>query len=219
MKLVLFSIVGFILFSCSTELVDSWKNPEIPSYQPHKVLVIGMTSNVEARHQFETGLKEKLEMRASQAVSSQDFFSSMLLDETFSEYQMDNLEDTLLAEGFDTVLFTKVIGVEDKIRYKKEYDGDAETYKKFKDEYLMYQDLYYNPEYYEDYRLYHTETEMYCLCPAQARQLIWKGYIDITDPHNVKDIVDEYVKFLVFALEEEQLIGLIQPQIATDIEL
>lgn len=206
MKLALSFILSFFLLGCSTELVNSWKNPEITSYQPNKVLVIGMTSNKDARNQFETDLKSRLEMRGALAVTSQDFFRSMMLDDTFTEFQMDNLEDTLLAEGFDTVLFTKVIGVEDKIRYKKEYDGDEETYKKFKDEYLMYQDLYYNPEYYEDYRLYHTETEMYCICPSKARQLIWKGYIDITDPHNVKDIVDEYVKLLIFALEEEQLL-------------
>src|SRR5690554_7391732 len=43
---------------------------------------------------------------------------------------------------------------------------------------LIHQDVYYNPEYYEDYKLYHTETNMYCICPTKERELIWKGFIE-----------------------------------------
>src|SRR5690554_5039486 len=71
---------------------------------------------------------------------------------------------------------------------------------------LIHQDVYYNPEYYEEYKLYHTETSMYCICPTKERELIWKGYIDITDPQNVQDIINEYVNLVIIALEEEQLL-------------
>lgn len=210
---ILFSASAFlILLSCSTEFVDSWKNPDISTYHPSKVLIIGMTSNVDARQEFENQLKEKLEARGFEAIASMDYFEQSTLTEKIDEEQLEDLETKLLIEGFDTILFTKVIGVDDKIRYKRHYDGFDPTYEKFTEDYLMYQDIYYNPEYYEDYKLYHTETSMYCICPSKERALIWKGYIDIPDPQNVKDIITEYVKLVVFALEEAQLFETLNPE-------
>lgn len=205
MKSLVSAILFLLLFSCSIELVDSWKNPEISTYYPTKILVIGMTSNENARQQFENQLKEEFELRGSEAITSMVFFDLSMMTEKIDEVQMDDLEAKLLDEGFDTILFTKVIGVDDKIRYKKDYDGFDATYKKFKEEYLMYQDIYYNPEYYENFKLYHTETSMYCICPTKERELIWKGFIDISDPRNVEEIINEYVNLVVSVLEEQQL--------------
>ena len=206
MKALVSTILFLSLFGCSIELVDSWKNPEITTYQPTKVFVIGMASNVEARQGFENQLKSAFEWRGAEATTSLDFFDPLVMTDKMSEAQLDTLESKLLSDGFDTVLITKVIGVDQKIRYKQNYDGFDSTYKKFKEEYLMYQDIYYNPDYYEEYKLYHTETSMYCICPTKERELIWKGYIDITDPQNVQDIINEYVNLVIIALEEEQLL-------------
>ena len=206
MKILILSMLFLLLFNCSTELVGSWKNPEIETYQPTKVFVIGMASNVEARQGFENQLKSAFQWRGAEATASLDFFDSSVMTDKMNEAQLDTLEAKLLGDGFDTVLITKVIGVDQKIRYKQNYDGFDSTYKKFKEEYLMYQDIYYNPDYYEEYKLYHTETSMYCICPTKERELIWKGYIDVTDPQNVQDIINEYVNLVIIALEEEQLL-------------
>lgn len=213
----LISTISFLsLFGCSIELVDSWKNPEISIYYPTKVLIIGVTSNANARQGFENQLKETFELRGSEAITSMAFFDPSMMTDKINEAQMDDLETKLLDEGFDTILLTKVIGVDDKIRYKQNYDGFDATYKKFKEEYLMYQDIYYNPDYYENYKLYHTETSMYCICPTKERELIWKGYIDITDPKNVEEIITEYVNLVVFALEEQQLMTPLNPKELSD---
>ena len=207
MKSVLFVSTFLLLFNCSTELVDTWKNPEISSYQPSKVLVIGMTSNMEARYQFENQLKEELNMRSSEATTSLEFFDPSVLNEKMIETEMIALENKLLSEGYDTVLITKVIGVEDKIRYKRNYKGFDQTYKKFGEDYLMHQDIYYNPDYYEDYTVYHTETSMYCICPGKERELIWKGYVDMTEPQNTEKVIEEYVKLIILVVEEDQLLA------------
>ena len=49
---------------------------------------------------------------------------------------------------------------------------------------------------------------MYCICPTKERELIWKGYIDITDPQSIDETLDDYVKLVILALEEQQLINL-----------
>ena len=208
MKRLLVVIFVMFLFSCNTtQLVDTWKNPEITTYAPSKVLVVGLTSNIEARQEFENKLKHELEIRGAEAVSSIDVFKPSFQTEKLTIDDLKELENDLIIDGFDTILFTKVIGVEDKIVYKEKYDDFDETYKKFSEDYLKYQEIFYNNEYYNKYTIYHTETSMYCICPSKVRELIWKGYVDIIDPKSGDDTIKNYVNLVILVLEEEQLIN------------
>jgi len=204
MKRLFLVIIALALVGCfSTELVESWKNPEIETYAPSKILVVGLTSNLEARQKFETKLKDELEMRGAEAVSSLDIFKT----EKMTEIELKELENNLIDNEFDTVLFSKVIGVEDKIVYKNDFDGFDETYRKFSEDYLKYQDVFYNPDYYTEFKVYHAETSMYCICPTEDRELIWKGYIDIIDPESADKTINNYVNLIIAILEEEQLVN------------
>lgn len=204
MKRSILVILVFTLLSCnSTQLVETWKNPDITTYTPSKVLVVGLTANLEARQKFETKLKNELEMRGAEAVSSLDIFKT----EKMTEIELKKLEYHLINNGFDTILFSKVIGVEDKIVYKDDFDGYDETYRKFNEDYIRYQDVFYNPDYYNEYTIYHAETSMYCICPTKDRELIWKGYIDIVDPESTDKTIINYVNLVIAVLEEEQLIN------------
>ena len=204
MKRLFLVIIALALVGCfSTELVESWKNPEIETYAPSKILVVGLTSNLEARQKFETKLKDELEMRGAEAVSSLDIFKT----EKMTEIELKELENNLIENEFDTVLFSKVIGVEDKIVYKNDFDGFDETYRKFSEDYLKYQDVFYNPDYYTEFKVYHAETSMYCICPTEDRELIWKGYIDIIDPESADKTINNYVNLIIAILEEEQLVN------------
>ena len=82
----------------------------------------------------------------------------------------------------------------------------------------MYQDVFYNPEYYKEYTIYHAETSMFCICPTKDRELIWKGYIDITDPTNIEQTVKDYVRLAILVLEEEQLLNPVEVEISLDPE-
>ncbi len=207
MKHLVWLLLSFLISSCSSvELVENWKNPDIDFYEPNKVLVVGMTLNIEARQKFEQHLKNEYDIRGIEAVTSLDFFNSVFGTKKMTEADLKSLENDLINDGFDTILFTKIIGVEDKIAYKANYDGYDETYRRFKEDYLKYQDIYFNPDYYDEYTVYHTETSMYCICPAKERELIWKGYIDITDPQSIVDTVNDYVRLVIIVLEEQQLV-------------
>ena len=198
----------FLTMSCtSLEFNDFWKNPDIATYSPKKVLIVGMTSNKNARQQFEIQLRDAYELRGVQAVTSLQYLKTNFTSEKKTEADLKALEDKLMDDGFDTILLTKVIGVEDKIEYKTNYDGFDETYTRFKEDYLRYQDAYYNPDYYHEFSIYHTETSLFCICPDNPRELIWKGYIDVTDPKSINDTVSDYVRLVVIILDEEQLIN------------
>jgi len=195
----------FFLINCSsTQLAESWKNPEIDSYEPYKVLVIGLTSDETARLQFEKKLKSELELRGYETVMSSD----LLKTDKMNTVELDALETQLIQNDFDTILLTKIVGVEEKTTHPEDYKGDNETYRKFKEEYSMHQDVIYHPDYYNEYQIYKAETSMYCICPTKDRELIWKGFINITDPQSqsIKKTVDDYVRLAIAVLEEERLI-------------
>ena len=204
MKNISFLLVIVLFMNCSTtDLVDNWKNPEIDSYEATKVLVVGMTSNAEARKAFEDQLRNEYIARDIEAVSSYKYFNKAKK----SEDDLLAIENRLLADGFDTILFSKIIGSENKERLSRSYKDIDNTYRRFRDDYFSNQDIYYNPEYYEQYPVYHAEASLYCICATKDRELIWKGFIDITDPTDIKETVDDYVKLMVFILEENDLLN------------
>lgn len=208
MKFIKILVFCLLTIGCSTtELVDNWKNPEIGTYSPNKVLLIGMTSNLEARKQFEEQLYSEYLSKGIESVMSLNYFESSFTSDKVTEAELKLVENKLIKDGFDTILFTKVIGVEDKITYKNNYDDYDSTYRKFSEDYLKYQDAFYNPEYYNEYTVYHTETSMYCICSTKDRELIWKGYIDIMDPQSIGETINNYVRLVIVVLEEQQLIN------------
>ncbi|MGB5418447.1 hypothetical protein [Algibacter sp.] len=208
MKYLQLLLIFILAFSCSNaELIDNWKNPDIDVYSANKVLVVGMTSNSTARRKFEKQFQSEIRSRGIEAVTSMDYFEPSFTLEKKTEEELNQLESRLIADGFDTVFFTKVMGVEDRIVYKENYRRYDNTHKRFREDYLRYQDAFYNPDYYHEYSVYHSEISMYCICPTKDRELIWKGYIDITDPQSIGDTVNDYVNLVMVILEEQQLIN------------
>lgn len=206
MKKALIVVVILLMGCSSTELVDSWKNPEIVIFDASKVLVVGMTSNLKGQEDFETKMKRQFTKRGVEAMRSIDLFDVGFTDSERSEEELDDVEQSLLDKDFDAILFTKILGTEDKQTFRKNMADLDSYYGTFKEDYISHQDIYYDENYYDEYKVYHTETSLYCICVGKERQLIWRGIIDITDPSNIKNTVDDYIKLLVFALEEQDLI-------------
>ncbi|MBJ2172884.1 hypothetical protein JBL43_01460 [Aureibaculum sp. A20] len=205
MKNIISILLGFMLVSCSSaELVNNWKNPDIDSFAPAKILIIGMTSNDEARQKFEEKLKQKYQSRGVEAVTSYELFEESLMSYRRSEDDLVMLEDSLIKDGFDSVLLTKVAGVEDRTAFFNKFDKD--TNYGFKYDYYNNQEIYFNRNYYDEYKVYHVETSLYCICKTEERTLIWKGYIDIIDPNSINETVKDYINLVLFVLEEQNLI-------------
>ena len=206
MKKALIVVVILLMGCSSTELVDSWKNPEIVIFDASKVLVVGMTSNLKGQENFETKMMRQFTKRGVEAMRSIDLFDVGFTDSERSEEELDDVEQSLLDKDFDAILFTKILGSEDKQTFRKNMADLDSYYGTFKEDYISHQDIYYDENYYDEYKVYRAETSLYCICVGKERQLIWRGIIDITDPSNIKNTVDDYVKLLFFAIEEQDLI-------------
>ena len=109
-------------------------------------------------------------------------------------------------KGFDAVLVTAVKGVENKRVSGKEYDDVNYRFNTFNDYYFTYQDIYFQPNYYEEYKVYHVETSLYSITSNNERALVWSGSIDIIDHSKAHDTVIDFVNTIIKSLEKERLI-------------
>lgn len=206
MKKILISFSLALVGCSSAELVENWKNPDIVIFDAYKVLLVGMTQNESARLDFETRLKAEFDERDVESMRSIDLFDVQLTNSKRTEKELDDVERSLLDKDFDAILLTKIIGSETRQSFRKKVAEWSSYNGRFSDDYLQHQDIYYDPEYYETFTIYHAETSLYCICEDKERSLIWRGSIDIMDPKDIEKTVDDYVKLVVVAMEEQDLI-------------
>lgn len=209
MKKIAFIIGILTLVACSsTRFVDSWKNNEILAFNPQKLMVIGMTENLTARKIFEEKLKEQFKNRGINA-----YESSVAMEQSFtaskkSEEEIKMMKDELLRKGFDAVVITAIVGVDDKtIRRSGHYTFGYNWWYRFGPYFYRFQDIYYTPDYYEDYKVFHIETSIYDIKGDEDNSLVWVGTFDIVDPVNITSTVNDYVSRIMGQLEHENIIA------------
>ena len=190
----------------STSLVENWKNPDIELFEAQKVLIVGMTQNEMARDNFERKLQKEFDKRGIATMRSLDVFDVSFTDSRKTEKELDEVEKSLLEKGFDAILFTKITGSEDRESFMKTMTKWDNYQGRFNEDYLRYQEIYYDQGYYDKFTVYHAETTLYCICEGKERAMIWRGSIDITDPVNIEKTVKDYIKLVIRATEEQDLI-------------
>jgi len=202
--LILLSVVFF--WSCSSSrLIDQWESPDTPVYEANKILVIGMSADTELRRTFEDKLASAFEKEKIVAVRSIDFFESSFTDSDRTEEDLNTIESRLIDAGFDSVLISKVTGTESKVTTVQAVRGFVDDFQNFKDYYRTNQDLYRKNST-EYYTVYHTETSVFCICPGEEREMLWRGNIDIVDPYNRERNINDYVRTLLKTLEKNELV-------------
>lgn len=204
-QLLILSTILFIGCS-SAEMVENWKNPDIVLFDASKVLLVGMTHNEDARVDFESRLQNEFTKRGVESMRSIDLFDVTFVDSQKSEKELDEVEEQLLDKDFDAILFTKITGSENIEVFRKKVSNWASQNRTFKEDYLGNQGIYYDDRYYDKYTVYHAETSLYCICVGKERELIWRGIIDVTDPNDIGSSIEDYVKLVVTAMEEQDLI-------------
>lgn len=190
----------------STELVENWKNPEIDVFAAEKVLVLAMTNDVKNRKLFEKRLVDQLRDKGVHTINSEDFFNPAFTSRPRTEEELDDLEREMLAEGFDAILVSKILGAEDKVTLVQTYHNWDKTFNGFEEDYYSNQGLYIEDEENSKYTVYHAESALYCICPTKECELIWKGSIDVTEPDSNRKAIKDYINMLVWALEEQDLL-------------
>jgi len=200
-------ILSLMFMGCSSiSLVENWKNPDIVIFNANKVLIVGMAQNDDTREDFETKLQKEFTSRDVEAWRSIDIFDLSLTDSRKTEKELDDVEQSLLDKDFDAILLTKIIGSENRENFVKSISRWDDHQSRFNDDYLEHQGIYYDDNYYDQYTIYHAETTLYCICEGKERAMIWRGIIEITEPNNIDKAIKDYVKMIIVAMEDQDLV-------------
>ena len=200
-------ILSLMFMGCSSiSLVENWKNPDIVIFNANKVLIVGMAQNDDTREDFESKLQKEFTNRDVEAWRSVDIFDLSLTDSRKTEKELDDVEQSLLDKDFDAILLTKIIGSENRENFVKSISRWDDHQSRFNDDYLEHQGIYYDDNYYDQYTIYHAETTLYCICEGKERAMIWRGIIEITEPNNIDKAIKDYVKMIIVAMEDQDLV-------------
>jgi hypothetical protein len=206
-RIVLFVGVLLLLACSSTRFVDSWKNPAIISFEPKKMLVVGITDNLTARKIFEEKLKNAFILRNIYAVESMDVLDNGFASSKKSDEEIDKMIKQIAQDGFDTVVITSVKGVDERVNYETYYYPTVGyRWSRFGRYYYWYQDIYYTPRYYDYYKVYNVETVIYNINEGDIKSLVWVGTMNLVDPQTINVSVNDYVNSIIKRLEREKLI-------------
>jgi hypothetical protein len=207
MKKIIVLLSIFLSLGCSSvKLIDSWKNPETPIFKPQKLLVVGVTQNLTSRKIFEENLKREFLDRNINAIESSVVFESTFTDSKKSEEEIDKMVSELSEKGFDAVIITAVKGVEERSSYDPGYYTIGYHWRRFGKYYYRFQDIYYNPGYYNEYKVYDVETSIYNLNKDENKSLVWVGAFQIVNPKTITKTVQEYVGAIINQLENRGII-------------
>ena len=205
-KLVILLISLFFVGCASPKLISSWKSPEADTYQVYKVLVVGMTQDMEIRTAFETRLRDALIAKGFEAERSLELFDKEFTASEKTEADLDEVEQRLLEQGFDAILLTKVIGSENRETFKQRMSGIDNLYTQFSNDYLNNQNVYFDKDYYETFKIYTAETSLYCICLDRERALIWRGNINVAEPVKLERTIDSYIKVIEDAMRKDRIL-------------
>lgn len=207
MKLFYGILVIYFLTSCSsTRMIDSWKSSEYTNYQPKKVLIVGITDNLTARKIFEQNLKNKLSGRGIGIVESSVVFDEDFMNSKQTEEQIEKQVNRLVADGYDSVLISTVKGVDSETSYSGNKFLTGYYWHHFGRYYYLYQDVYFEPSYYNNYKVYHIEASLYNIKSNNEKSLVWVASYNIVDPININSTVNDYIRAIVKSLKKESLI-------------
>ncbi|WP_299215325.1 hypothetical protein [uncultured Aquimarina sp.] len=207
MRKSIFIVLVLLLSACSSvHVVDSWKNEEVLFFKPQKLMVLGVTQNLTARKIFEENLKKEFMKRNINAYVSTETFDTSFTDSQKTEAEIDTMVKGLSDEGFDAVIISVVKGVDEKRNYSSGYYTVGYRWTRFGRYYYRFQDIYYDPGYYNEYKVYHVETSIYNINLDDNKSLVWVGALDIVDPQSITTTVNEYVSAIIARLERDRII-------------
>lgn len=199
-------LIIFLTGCSSSKLVKEYKNLETYTFEANKVLIIGMTANIEVRRNFEKNVADALEHKNIIAAKSVDFFEKSFTNRKQTVEELNTLESLLLEAGFDAILLTKVTGQQTRVSIVDFYSNlESEKYKRFNEYYYGNQDSFLSEDQ-EEYVVYITETSLYCICPEKERELLWQGNIEVTKSISNKKNINDFTKTLLKSLKDNDLL-------------
>jgi hypothetical protein len=199
-------LVVLVLFAvatgdASTKLKMSWKNPNYSGQRFAKILVIGMSNNLETRADFEVALAAKITRPGIVGVAGTD----ILLRPTAGALDLGYIKEQIQAFKIDAVIVCRLVKDETKITYIPGQAYFLPYYNTFSGYYGAIYPVVYSPDYLIKDRTVRVETNVYAVKPPDG-ELIWTGTSDTFNPSSAHKVIKTLVNLIIEQLEKETIL-------------
>lgn len=186
-------LAGLILGACaSTRPVMEWRDEGFNGQLNH-ILVIAAMDETTQRHAIEDDYVEAL-----QAVTAVPSYS--LIDADI-ELSRETVEAAIEGQGFDAVLVTRLLGVEEVEEYQPPVHYDHyRSYHRYYQRSLNYS----SPGYYRRYKILTLETNLYS---TATRDLVWSMQSETIDASAPEDVIEAQIGITIDRLKQGGLIA------------
>lgn len=184
-----------VLLSCSSDFDDEWKRIPYESVHFNKLVVVGLSHDLETRKFYEEEAVAELEESGFHAVKGLNIFPQKV---TELDHNQDSISTLIVENDVDAILVIKILHENDD-----EYMM-PEDYSKFKKLYFRRRSFHtYNANYYERPDRYFMIATLYNLKEKHEENeetVIWRASSSILNPaKNIKfkkEFIDNAVKHI-----------------------
>ena len=188
-----------LLASCaSTRITGEWRDTGYDK-SISKILVIGMSANTVLRRSYEDSLVSHFSDHGVTAVSGA---TTLPEDEEVSK---ESIKKAIEGKGFDAVLVTRLIGVDEQQTYisTSDYAPPAPYYRNFYDYYHRTYPTVYRRDYLVTDTIVTLETNIY---EAETGNLIWAITSESFNPDQANTLAEYLSNIIVDKLAKDGLI-------------
>lgn len=188
-QIFILSMISFLLGACaSTQVADSWTNPDYGNQALEKVLVLGVANDETKRYMFETDLASELKNNGVDAIAGSS------LRALRGQLNKDKVVDALKDIDVDKVIVTRIASYDIDTKY---YGGYTEFWTSGVPTMYGYWTTGYHETTHQDYISERTtlylETSVFNVADGA---LIWSARTKTKEPENndvIKDLISKVV--------------------------
>ena len=193
-----------LVFSKSTKLVMSWKNPKFATaHKFRRVLAMGLSDKTAIRADFEDALAAQLAETGVEAIPA----NTILLRPQSTTLDLNYLKTQVRENRIDAVVVSRLIKVERNVTYipGQTYVVPFPYYNTFYGYYGVVYPVVYSPDYLREEKKVRIETNFYATS-APDGELVWTGVTDTFNPSNVHKAINGLVKLVVKQMQSEEVL-------------
>ena len=184
--------------SCtSTKLTGSWVDQDFEDGPITSVMVIGVSRNETTRRLYEDTFVRKLAEKNVKAVASYSRLDSS------EKLERDVIRGAVDAAGVESVLITRVVGVNRKTEYYQPTYTHARYYGSMYGYYGRAYDDVYTPGYLSSYKVYELESTLY---GGDSGKLIWSARSEMEEPDDLGKEISVLVGLLINDLIKKKVL-------------
>ena len=199
-------LAGIAGCTSSTQIMGSWKSPEIEAQHYRRVVVAALTDNVLARQEVENDLQTQLQMRGIEVTRSIDLFPPSATSKTGPDVNL--LLERIKTDGHDAILTAALVDEQTETRYVPGSMGYRPMtrfmwYGSFRGYYTYWYPTLYDPGYYTQDKVYYLETNLY---DVNSDRLVWSAQSKSYSPRNLRKAASQFAEVTVQKMSEDNVL-------------